>query len=104
MQEREYVYAVNQSNHVLSCPVDGSRPWRVVPGLMKYVTAWSREIYGLDPDNKLYCCDLPCIGDWEKIDFDTCVEDDFPKQMEATLNGVFAVTNAGSVYHYETAY
>ena len=100
----EYVYAVNQTNHVLSRPVDGSRPWRLVPGLMRYVTVGSREIYGLDPDNKIYRCDLPCIGEWEKIEFDACDEGDFLKQMEATLNGIFAVTDSGLVYHYETAY
>ena len=100
----EYVYAVNNSNHVLSCPVDGSRPWRVVPGRMQYVTVGPREIYGLDPQNELNRCVKPCIGEWEKIPFDACEDEGGLKQMEATLNGVFAVTTSGSIYHYKTEY
>ena len=69
---------------------------------MQYVTVGPREIYGLDPQNELNRCVKPCIGEWEKIPFDACEDEGGLKQMEATLNGVFAVTTSGSIYHYKT--
>ena len=96
----EYVYAVNQSNHVLSRPVDGSGSWRVVPGLMQYVSVGPHEIYGIDPQNEIHRCRKPCIGEWEKITFD----DGDLKQMDATINGIFAVTTGSTIYHYKKAY
>ena len=94
---QDYVYAVNKTNHIFSCPVDGSGSWRIIPGRMTHVSVGSHEIFGIDPANQIHRCKKPCIGEWEKIAFD----DGNLKQCDATINGVFAVGTGGTIYHHK---
>ena len=96
----QYLYAVNRTNHILSRPVDGSGSWRVIPGRMKHVTVGPHEIFGINPTNEVYRCKKPCLGEWEKMVFD----DGDMKQVDATLNGVFAVSTGSSIYQHNIPY
>ena len=93
----QYLYAVNSTNHILSCPVDGSGSWRVVPGQMTHVTVGPHEIYGIDTTKEVYRCKKPCFGEWVKIVFD----DGNVKQIDATLNEIFAVSTEGIIYQHK---
>ena len=97
---QQYLYAVNNTNHILSRPVDGSGSWRVIPGRMKHVTVGPHEIFGINPTNEVYRCKKPCLGEWEKMVFD----DGDMKQIDATLNGVFAVSTGASIYKHKMPY
>ena len=94
---QNYVYAVNNTNHVFSRPVDGSGSWRYIPGKMQHVTAGSYEIFGVDAQNEVHRCKKPCIGEWEKITFD----DGDMKRCDATINGIFGVTTGGTIYYHK---
>ena len=99
----KYLYAVNSTNHVLSHPVDGSGSWHMVPGRMTHVTVGPHKIYGIDTANKVYQCKKPCFegewkATWEEIVFD---DDGGVKQIDATLNEIFAVSTGESIYQHK---
>ena len=92
---QDYVYAVNNTNHVFSRPVDGSGSWRYIPGKMQHITVGSHEIFGVDAQSEVHRCKKPCIGEWEKISFD----DGDMKRCDATINGIFGVSTGGTIYY-----
>ena len=94
----DYVYAVNATTHAIYVRrVDGRGDWRTIPGKMKYVTAGMRDIFAIGMDSNLYRCEIPCAGLWEAINF----PETGLSQIDATIDGLFAVTSGGVIYYHE---
>ena len=64
----------------------GSGSWRQIPGKLKHVTAsGTHSIFGTGPDDTIWRCKKPCVGEWEKIDSGL-------KQCDATINTLMELT------------
>ena len=88
----DYVYGVNSNNDIYTLPVDGSGSWRLIPGKLKHVTAsGTHSIFGTAPDDSIWRCKKPCIGEWERIDGGLM-------QCDATINGLFGVNSANNIW------
>lgn len=92
----EYLYAVSTDNDVYFRPIDGSGKWRAIPTKMKHVSAGPTEIFGIDLQGEVHRCKQPCIGNWEKVEFD----DGAMRQCDASFNGVLGISTGGTIYHY----
>ena len=94
----EYVYGINTTTHTVSYHrIDGRGEWRNIPGEMKYVTAGLNDIFGIGNNQDLYRCEIPCTGSWERVGFP------WPglNKIDATIDGLFAVTTGGDIYRHE---
>eukprot|EP00731_Ephydatia_muelleri_P031276 Em0022g790a len=88
----DYVYGVNSNNDIFTLPVDGSGSWRQIPSKLKHVTAsGTHSIFGTAPDDSIWRCKKPCIGEWERIDGGLM-------QCDATINGLFGVNSANNIW------
>ena len=88
----DYVYGVNSNNDIYTLPVDGSGSWRQIPGKLKHVTASeTHSIFGTGPDDTIWRCKKPCVGEWEKIDGGL-------KQCDATINNLYGVNSNDNIY------
>ena len=87
-----YVYGVNSINDIYTLPVDGSGSWRNIPGKLKRVSAsGTYSISGVGPDDTIWRCKKPCIGEWERIDGGL-------KQCDATINNLYGVHSNDNIY------
>ena len=89
----DYVYGVNSNNDTYTMPVDGSGSWRQIPGIkLKHVTAsGAYSIFGTGPDDTIWRCKKPCVGEWEKIDGGLM-------QCDATINNLYGVNSNDNIY------
>ena len=88
----EEVWAVNATNHIFKCPIDGSGTWSIVPGEMRYISAsGNAHIWGIAPNNSLYVCEKPCTGCWQYVGGSFL-------QVDGGNNSVIGVTTDFTLY------
>ena len=89
--DNEEVWAVDDHNRIFKRPVDGSGEWSSVPEEMRYISAsGNAHIWGIAPNDSLYMCEKPCIGDWQYVGGSF-------KQIDGGNNIVIGVTTSNTL-------
>ncbi len=93
----KYVYGVNRNNDMFARPVDGSGGWRHIPGQkLKHVTAsGATNIYGINPQDFIYSCPKPCIGEFALLDGKL-------RQIDGTFDSFVGVTSGHTIFVRKT--
>ena len=89
----EEVWAVNSKDHIYKRLVDGSDHWKLIPGLLKHVSASGNGyIWGVNSDDIVFKSKKPCTtGGW--ITVDGCL-----KQIDGGYAYVYGVNSADNIF------